>query len=62
MLPAQSPGPPTVLENGAIFNDALRSIACRTTNGCVAVGDYNGSPFSELIGPASASLLAMPAP
>ncbi len=62
MLPAQSPGPPTVLENGATFNDTLQSVACRTTNGCVAVGDYNGSPFSELIGPDKASLLAMPAP
>lgn len=62
MLPAQSPGPPTRSENGAIFADTLDSVACITTARCVAVGDYDGSPFSELIGRANASLLAVPAP
>jgi hypothetical protein len=61
MLPAQ-PGGPTSAANGATFDDALRSVACTTTDHCTAVGDYGGSPFSELIGPTNASLLAMPAP
>ncbi len=60
MLPAQSAGPPTVGENGGIFDDTLESVSCSASDRCVAVGEDDGSPFSELIGPAAASLLTMP--
>ena len=62
MLKAQAPGPPTVRENGATFNDSLTSVTCTTSTRCVAVGAYNGSPFSERITPSGTSLLTMPVP
>ena len=62
MLRAQAPGPPTVGENGATFNDSLTSVTCTASARCVAVGAYNGSPFSETIAPSGASLLTVPVP
>ncbi len=62
MLRAPAAGPPTVGENGATFNDSLTSVTCTTGTRCVAVGAYNGSPFSETIAPSGASLLTVPVP
>ena len=62
MVPSESPGPPTTVGNATIYDETLRSVACLRSAPCVAVGDGNGSPFSELIGPGRASLLPMPRP
>jgi hypothetical protein len=62
IIPAESPGAPTTVGNATIYDQTLRSVACLKRAPCVAVGDGNGSPFSELIGPGGASLLPVPAP
>jgi len=62
IVPAESPGAPTTVGNATIYDQTLRSVACVKSAPCVAVGDGNGSPFSELIGPGRASLLPVPAP
>jgi len=61
IVSSQSPGPPTTVGNATIYDETLRSVACLTSAPCVAVGDDNGSPFSELIGRGRASLLPVPA-
>ncbi len=62
IVPSQSPGPPTTVGNATVYDETLRSVACVGSAQCVAVGDGNGSPFSELIEHGRASLLPVPAP
>jgi hypothetical protein len=60
IVPSESPGPPATVGNATIYDETLRSVACLRSAPCVAVGDGNGSPFSELIEPGRASLLPVP--
>jgi hypothetical protein len=62
IIPSESPGLPTTVGNASIYDETLRSVSCLARAPCVAVGDGNGSPFSELIGAGRASLLPVPAP
>ena len=62
IVPSESPGPPRTVGNATIYDETLRSVACLKSAPCVAVGDGNGSPFSELIEPSRASLLLVPGP
>jgi hypothetical protein len=62
IVPAESPGPRTTVGNTTIYDETLRSVACLKGAPCVAVGDGNRSPFSELIEPGHASLLPVPRP
>jgi hypothetical protein len=62
IVPSESPGPPTTVGNVTIDDETLGSVACLKNAPCVAVGDDNGSPFSELIEPGRASLLPVPGP
>jgi hypothetical protein len=61
-LPTDSPGAPTHVDGGTVYDQTLRSIACAKRGPCVAVGDDNGAPFSELIGPGHATLLPISGP
>jgi hypothetical protein len=62
VVPPESPGAPATVGKATIYDETLRSVACLRSAPCVAVGDGNGSPFSELIGPGRASLLPVPGP
>jgi hypothetical protein len=62
IVPSESPGPLATVGKVTIYDETLRSVACLKSAPCVAVGDFHGSPFSELIEPGRASLLPVPAP